>query len=501
MNAKELNESYCDKKNDFHQYIDIIKKNAPLDIFTIINATLIKNPFSSEFPRNFFFNKLKKNNFFLQFTKVSFLFYLKLFFSFFSYVVSYGLFKIFYKKKVKTNEYLLIDIFFLIDNINKNKKFNENYFKGLYPVLDKYNLKYVFLPRLYGVHINPFKLISFFKIINKDKREFLFEYELLSLKDFFSLLLMILQYPFKTLRLLQKEKSDVDILFNNELINDIGSMGFDAFSRYILGKNIAKIHKIGKIYSWSEFQVVERSFNYGIRTNNNDIKLYGCQFFLNYETYFNSYVEDIDCEQKSSFHQVLVNGDYYIQDRELVKYKQGVSLRYENIFSYLAAEKGKGILLLGSYIENDTKYMLDCMTSFKNVLFKKHPAVNINKLGKLEKNISVVSDDIYTLFKDTLLVIGTASGTSVEAVACGKSVIVIASQDNLTANSLVEYGKGKIWDIAFSKDDVKILYNNLLDYRKNNAEEIKEIASWYKDHFFIEPTEKNIIKAFELDKG
>jgi len=112
----------------------------------------------------------------------------------------------------------------------------------------------------------------------------------------------------------------------------------------------------------------------------------------------------------------------------------------------------------------------------------------------------VVENNIYELFKDTTIVISTASGTAVEAVACGISVIIIASQDNLTSNPLVEKGKGKIWDIAFSKDDVEKLYNKLLKYRKDNIEEIKEIALWYRDNFFVEPTEENIVKAFELEE-
>jgi len=47
----------------------------------------------------------------------------------------------------------------------------------------------------------------------------------------------------------------------------------------------------------------------------------------------------------------------------------------------------------------------------------------------------------------------------------------------------VEFGQGKIWDIAFSKNDVKRLYNSLIQYRKDDKEEIKEIASWYRDNF------------------
>jgi hypothetical protein len=50
------------------------------------------------------------------------------------------------------------------------------------------------------------------------------------------------------------------------------------------------------------------------------------------------------------------------------------------------------------------------------------------------------------------------------------------------------------------KDILKKLYQDLIKYRKNNINEIQEIANWYKNNFFIEPTEKNIVKAFELDK-
>ncbi|MCF6331150.1 MAG: hypothetical protein L3I99_06340 [Sulfurimonas sp.] len=308
-------------------------------------------------------------------------------------------------------------------------------------------------------------------------------------------------YPFKTLRLLQKENTQQDILFNNELIKDIESVGFDAFSRYIFGENITMLsNRINKIYSWSEFQVIERSFNYGVRTNRSDIKLYGCQFYLNYETYFNSYIYDIDFVQKTSFHDVLVNGKYYIQNREQVKYKNGVSFRYKDVFLYKFSSIGTSIILLGSYIEKDTKYMLYNLSFFDNIIFKNHPAVNISRFGELPTNITVSNDSIYKLFESAELVIGTASGTSVEAVACGVSVIIIASHDNLTANPLIEYGRGKIWDIAFREDDVKRLYNQLTEYRKNNIEEIQNIANWYRENFFIEPTEENIVKAFELDK-
>jgi hypothetical protein len=496
----ELEKNYQIKKDKFHNYINNIKKNSKWDIYTIINPTLIKNPYASEFPKRFFNNDINISSKFILFIKNIIKFYIKNIYLFVSYLIGFILYKIYYKKERNNEIVNIIDVYALVDKINKNKQFDENYFNGLYEIIKKYNTNYTFLLRLYRINKNPFKLIQFFKIINNDKREFVFEYELLNFFDFIKIGIMIFLYPFKVLRLLQKENNNINELFNYSLIYDIKYFSFDSLIRYILGKNLSKINSITNIYSWSEFQVIERSFNYAIRTYCHKINLNALQLFVSYETYFNVIVDDIDEHLKVAPHKVLVNGRYNILKRNKIIYETGVSLRYQDLFLFKGIKEEKNTLLLGSYIETDTKYMIDSVSKLTNVIFKNHPAVNINSFGQLPNTIKVVNNNIYTLFENTKLVIGTASGTALEAVACGISVIIIASQDNLTANPLVEYGKGKIWDIAYHKDDIKVLYNNLLEYRYNSKNEIKQIASWYKDNFFIEPTEENIVKVFELDK-
>ena len=54
MTPRELNQNYQKKKDIFHKYIDTVKKNAKWNLFTIINSTLIKNPYSSSFSKNIF---------------------------------------------------------------------------------------------------------------------------------------------------------------------------------------------------------------------------------------------------------------------------------------------------------------------------------------------------------------------------------------------------------------------------------------------------------------
>ena len=501
MNPEELEKSYQKNKNIFHNYVDKIKENSKWDIFNIINPTLIKNPYTSEFSKSFFTNNVEKSNKTILFLKTILKFYLKNVYLFISYFTAFILYKMYFKKQRKNELKIIIDIFALVDKTNQKGIFSENYLSEIYKIFEKYQTNYTILVRPYEIGKNPFKLKEFFNIINKDKKDFVFEYEFLSIRDFLQIFRLMTLYPFKLLRLVQKENKDVDRIFNNSLLQDIKHFSFDSLTRYILGKNLACIDSIEKIYSWSEFQVIERSFNYGIRKNTSDIELIGLQFYLNYEIYFNAYVDDLDFEMLSSPHEVLVNGKYYLQDREKIKYDVGVSLRYKDLFLFKGIKEEKNILLLGSYIESDVKYMIESVQGFENIIFKNHPAVNIKQFGKLPKNITVSNENIYKLFESAKLVIGTASGTAVEAASCGVSVLIIGSQDNLTANPLVEQGKGKLWDIAFSKNDVKILYNNLLSYRENNKKDIKEISKWYRDNFFVEPTEKNIVKVFELDKG
>ena len=55
--------------------------------------------------------------------------------------------------------------------------------------------------------------IKFFKIINQDKRDFVFEYEFVSIFDFIKLIYISIIYPFKTLRLLQKKDNKYNKLF------------------------------------------------------------------------------------------------------------------------------------------------------------------------------------------------------------------------------------------------------------------------------------------------
>ena len=397
---------------------------------------------------------------------------------------------------------LLLDIFFLVDQIIKDGEFNDNYFASLYPALTKKSIRCVFTPRMYGLKNNPiklhFQLIKFFSIINKSGCNFLFEFSLISFKDIIDLFIYFLSYPFKTLRLTIKDNSNEDVIYNHSLIMDIPIFNLDSFTRYIFGKNIAKIKNISRIYSWSEFQVVDRTFNYAIRKIGK-IRIYACQLLILYPNYISFYIQKIDSINNYSPHVVLVNGNNELKSVEGVEYRPGVSLRYSKLFSYEKTFNGSKTVVIGSYNVKFTNNLLKLTSKLGTVYFKNHPAVSLNSLDKsINNGIKLLDQDIYEIFQDAKIIIGTASGALLEAVACGISVIIIKTDDELLMNPLADYGKEKIWTTVSNEEDLIKSFNALIRFREENITEIGNISSWYKDKFFIEPTESNICNAFEL---
>ena len=49
-----------------------------------------------------------------------------------------------------------------------------------------------------------------------------------------------------------------------------------------------------------------------------------------------------------------------------------------------------------------------------------------------------------------------------------------------------------MWEIAFDANEIYNIYKKLINFKANNFTEVVEIANWYKDNFFVEPTEKTL---------
>ena len=97
------------------------------------------------------------------------------------------------------------------------------------------------------------------------------------------------------------------------------------------------------------------------------------------------------------------------------------------------------------------------------------------------------------------VLISSGSGTLMEYAALGKSVIIIASNSAFTTNPMPDYGKKIIWDIVYNNNELKSSYDELMNQRKNNFAEIKEISENYLSSYFSLIDNKNIIENFDLN--
>jgi len=483
-------------------YIAKIRKEADIDFYANTNTTLICNPYTTQFPQFFFSVGSSRPSKLRLFLLSCIKFYARSLIYLLSFLYGFLVHKHYFKKPIDSIELsdIVLDLFVDVDKVGVERAFNDTYFATLYPVLDEEKKGCVFLPRLRNVSLNPLKsyrqLRSFYHVINKDYRNFIFEYDLLSITDFFRLFWMVACYPFKTLSLIQKEASKIDTLFNSHLMKDIPKVGLDVFSRYIFGKNLQRIKNLTHVYSWSEFQDIERSFNFAIRENDN-IEVTACQFLIGSPNYLHLPVREIDVFTRCAPHKVLVNGQQALRVCSGVEYDVGVSLRYGNVFKVLPKAKETSILVLGSYDVLATKNTLNQLVFLDKYLFKGHPAISDSTFKKeLGKAGIITNESIYELFSKSEIIIASAGGAAAEAVACGLSVIIIGSGEELMNNTLAEYGKGQIWDFSVNETDLKDVYKNLLKYRSEHPKKIKVISSWYRNNYFIEPTKLNISKIF-----
>ena len=105
-------------------------------------------------------------------------------------------------KKVSVNncnELIVIDTFFLINRIIKEKKYSDPYFPGLEKILNNGKKNFVYLPVFIG-NSSLYLFIKTLNILKKQKVPLITEYQLLNKKNILELIKFIIKYPLHILK-------------------------------------------------------------------------------------------------------------------------------------------------------------------------------------------------------------------------------------------------------------------------------------------------------------
>ncbi|MDF3820139.1 hypothetical protein P3G55_09525 [Leptospira sp. 96542] len=413
------------------------------------------------------------------------------------------------KTKLPIKDKILIDSYVVIENLLRGQKILSDYMPNLIPVLDKEKLDYVILPRLYRGK-SVFSVFRLFRQWRESKENVLTEYQLISFIDFFCILCAALVYPILMYYhfLFLKRHCSIDLRLEYFFWFDLNGSNFNGIVRYIFSKKLVKYLNNGmKIIQWYEGQIYEKCLNRAIRESDKFLTIYGCQLFIFPPELLNVYID------KNEFKHhlpdvVLVNGTYFLDKNPL--FKVGPALRYSRLYESDSVRiVNQDHLVLLSYFSNNNNFILNLISKISiqqkeiSWAIKAHPSChfdpsNNHHIGSLN-NFEITDKNLYELLPKHGFVIGSASGSLVEAIAFGNPVILAAEKNFIEYNYLPDFCKGMLWEVAYDVESFLNAKKKLTVVMEEYRELRMELVQRVKRELFNNPTEAQIINSFELN--
>lgn len=290
--------------------------------------------------------------------------------------------------------------------------------------------------------------------------------------------------------------------------SDLNGSNFHGIVRYIFGKKFARTLKSDvKIVQWYEGQTYEKCLNRAIRESGKDVKIYGCQLFIFPAELLNVYID----KNEFKYHVpdvVLVNGDYFLDKNPI--FKVGPALRYSRLYENDVHNiTNQNHLVLLSYFTKSNQFVLNLIKQISahhdkiDWAIKCHPSNNINSLDNFLKSLisfEIVDRNLYELFPNYGFVIGSASGSLVEAIAYGMPVILAAEKNSIEFNYLPEFCKGILWGVAYDVDSFLDVKKKLITAMQVNQKNRIDLIHRVRSELFNNPTETQILDSFELSR-
>lgn len=399
---------------------------------------------------------------------------------------------------------IIIDIFLSADQIIKVGDLEDKFFPHLEDRLKFKNKSYAYTPKFTGSKL-PTHYYEAFCLLKNKSRPLLSSFQLLMPIDYIKMLTFILVYPFRVFQQIRKlGHSTEDQILSFFLWDTIDHAAVKNYERQLFGRRISKLNVPSvKCISWYENQPQDKNFFKGLRSVSKNISILGAQLYIWPATLLNLHVDQMEIEYDLLPDQILVSGSYFLQEKSLINFKIGPSMRYASLFKKRADAMNKtSVLLLMPFYEYEIEKIFERIHAAnitRKIFVKFHPTTNKKKyLKHMKGKMEIVEGDIYVLFQKIGYVIGTATGALVEAASLGIPVIQINTGPGLSHEYMPQLGKGLIWADASSGSQIVEWINKFENSLKTDKNKIWSVAEKYGKMFFYKPTDDRIDKAFEL---
>lgn len=498
-------------------YLSKVITHAYKNPILIPNPVLSRNPFSSSLLLRIALELPCRN---LRFVRIKLIdklakYYVKNLIFLCLYLVNFLTFKVsklrFRREEVgKSRSLIIVNTFTMIDKIYPKKRFEDDFFGEIYEIMSKRGKQYVIFCFLFGDKaLNFRRRVETYNIIANDQRNFVTEFEIMQLRDWFALVKFILVYPLLTVSLMWKEFGKFDRFLREEIIETLDSVHFHEYVRYLVGRRLSRLtNRKLKVISWWENLVIDKMLFRGIRDGIADAELFGCQFFAKCPHWTNLYPLDEEIKYGTLPDVVMVSGEYYLGSNPALNVKSGISPRYNYLFAFQLQSRGiptrDGLLLLLPYSVGDSKRIIKLVKDYQivnrvtTITVKFHPNHLLAVPFEIPKNWKHTEESLGVLCPKASAVITSESSAALEAAVMGCSVVIVGSDDGLTFNPMPEYGRGEIWDLVFDGKELQQAVTRLSEYRQEKPGEIVALSQKLRDMFFTQATEEKYVELFDL---
>ena len=497
---------------ELYDYLGRVTQIAYNDDYLLTTPVLCRSPFLRSILQTFATSQPAPKLTWLHIVKNIFLYYVK---NSARYFIQLAKHTAYYFSRQKfhldpnTDTLTLIDILFFIPRIIADGNYKCIHFPGLEEALSNRQKPCAYTTKFFDTN-NPFRLFNVFKILKKNQRPVLTEFQLLNFSDYCSAFKFLLMYPLHVIKLVNQlgNKPEDDFL-GHAIFETLSGPVLLYYFQLLYGRRISQlpVKKI-KCFSWYEGQPREKCFYKGLRSVGGKVDLYGSQLYIWPSKLGSTYPEENEIQFGVVPDKIVVSSPYYLPEQSLLDYRVGPSLRSERLFQVQANPvKSENILVLMSYFEPETEYLLNLVNQLdvqQSILIKFHPGVDQRKFAsRVKPGIQVVQGDLFDFLINSKMVVGLATGTLAEAASLGIPAINIenieSGQSEFSYSFMPDHGKGVIWDCASNVSELTDRVNQFNALIAKEPQTIAEMGERYKEIFFCEPTREKIIKAFELD--
>ena len=231
--------------------------------------------------------------------------------------------------------------------------------------------------------------------------------------------------------------------------------------------------------------------------------VYGAQLFLWAPEIINIHVD----RNEAAAHKpdvILINGPYYKHENIDVPCKIGPSLRFARLFKTSIVLTGnKKTLVVLSQLEAEARFSIELAVQAEppeNLIFKPHPTLQLtlNQKMLLPAESVIIEGDLYDAFHEVGLVIGSESGSLVEAAVVGIPVIVSSEKGAVNYTYIPDIRRGLLWEAASDINQFKEGKANLFDaIIHRNVERLAAMEA-LRTLLFNCPTSDGIIDCLDL---